>query len=154
MAQSNGGVATTSRLTLYPMQSIFGGAVAFYAFDPSGGFNDAQAGGFYSFKVEEVIPGRVPTVSQIIVVYRDLGPVLALFSLSGTSDAQQVVGPQSVVVSLGNAVPTGKIMTKIVPLFLTAMNLQLTVTRGQGSGPLSVVKVILCGRVEVKQELG
>ena len=49
--QSNGGVATTSRLTLYGMQSVFGGGIEIHAFDPSGGYNDPNIGGFYSFKV-------------------------------------------------------------------------------------------------------
>lgn len=153
MAQSNGGVATTSRLTLYPMQSaIPGGPVAFYAFDPSLGFNDPQAGGFYSFKVEEIIPGRVPTIRKVIAVYRDLGLASFSFSLSGTNDAQGVVGPLTVPVQIGNVVPTNKLMTKLIDIQITAMNLQATIARSANGGPLSFAKIILCGQVEVGQE--
>lgn len=148
MAQSNGGVATTSRLTLYPMVNPQTGVVGFYAFDPTTGFNDPAAASAHSFRVEEVIPGRTPTVSRIIVIYRDLGPVQVLFTLSGTNDAQQVVTPKQQIVALGNRVPTGKLMTKFVGMQQTGQNLQLTIFRPAGSGPLSISKIILCGRVE------
>jgi hypothetical protein len=152
VAQSNGGVNTTSRLTLFPMFDIRNKAVGFYAFDPSGGFNDPNSGGFYSFKVEEIIPGRVPTVRKIIAVYRDLGLASASFSLSGTNDQQQVVGPLITPVLFGNLVPTGKLMTKLIDIQITAMNLQLTIGRLPNGGPLSFAKIILCGNVEVAQE--
>ena len=151
MPQSNGGVATTSRLTLFPMFDATTGRVAFYAFDPSAGFNDPVSGGFYSFKVEEVIPGRVPTIRKIIVQYRDLGAATATFTLSGTlfvSPNGQTLVTKSTQVSLGTAAATGKIMTALVDLVLTGMNLQLVITRAANSGPLSFSKIILCGSIE------
>jgi hypothetical protein len=148
MAQSNGGVATTSRLTLYPMLNANTGIVGFYAFDPTTGFNDITAPSTHSYKVEEVIAGRTPTVSRIIIGYRDLGPVAIICTLSGTNDSQQVVQPVTQPVTLGNQVPTGKLMTKILGMQLTAQNLQFTIFRPAGAGPLSITKVVLCGRVE------
>lgn len=148
MSQSNGGVSTTSRLTLYPMVNAETGIVGFYAFDPTTGFNDLQAPSAHSFRVEEVIPGRVPTISRIIVIYRDLGLVQAIFTLSGTNDAQQMVTPVQQTVALGNKVATGKLMAKFVGMQLTAQNLQLTIFRPAGAGPLSISKIIMSGRVE------
>ena len=156
MAQSTGGVATTSRLTLYPMQNASTGIVGYYAFDPAGGYNDPSAGAFYSFKVEDVLQGRTPTVGRVIVTYRDLGLVTAVFTLTGTLDNQVVgglTGPGSMqVVTMGNQLATGKLMTIIVGITLSAQNIQLMITRAAGAGPLSIAKVLMCGRVEVGTE--
>lgn len=158
MAQSNGGVSQTSRVTLYPMLNAQTGIVSFFSFDPNNGYNDPAASSFYTFKVEEVIQGRTPTISRVVVSYRDLGQVSAVFTLTGTNDAQQVVGGLTgngsmQVVQLGNALPTGKIMTVLIGISLTAQNIQLMVTRAAGAGPLSITKILMCGRVE-NAELG
>lgn len=152
MPQSTGGVATNSKLTLYPMLSASTGIVGFYAFDPAGGYNDPSASSFYAFKVEDVIQGRTPTISRLIVTYRDLGQVTVIFFLSGTQDNQVVGGitgansAQTKV--LGNVLATGKLMTTFVDVSLTGQNLQLTILRTAGAGPLSIAKVLMCGRVE------
>jgi hypothetical protein len=152
LAQSTGGVATTSRLTLYPMLNVLTGIVGFYAFDPAGGYNDPIASSVYAFKVEDVIQGRTPTISRVIVTYRDLGQVTVVFTLTGTQDNQVVGGltgsGSMQVVQLGNILATGKLMTKFVDISLTAQNIQLMITRAAGAGSLSIVKVLLCGRVE------
>ena len=151
MAQSNGGVSTVSRLTLFPMQETAGGATGFYAFDPSAGYDESQSGGFYSFKIEEVLPGRTPTIGQAIIKYRDLGVAVLGLMFTGVEDDQQIVS-KTVMTMLGNVVPTNRIMTKIVGVGFTAKDVQLTLQRGAGAGPVSIVKLVLCGRVETKQE--
>jgi len=151
MAQSNGGVSTVSRLTLFPMQETAGGATGFYAFDPSAGYDESQSGGFYSFKIEEVLPGRTPTIGQAIIKYRDLGVAVLGLMFTGVQDDQQIVS-KTVMTMLGNLVPTNRIMTKIVGVGFTAKDVQLTLQRGAGAGPVSIVKLVLCGRVETKQE--
>jgi hypothetical protein len=152
MAQSNGGVATTSRLTLYPMLNFATGIIGFFAFDPSGGFDDPQASSFYNFKVEDVIQGRTATVSRVIFTYRDLGLAKAIFVLTGTQDNKVVGGltgsGSMQIVSLGNVLATGKLMTQFVDISLTAQNIQLQIVRAAGSGPVSIAKVLMCGRVE------
>ncbi len=129
------------------------GTVGFYAFDPAGGFNDPVASSFYSFKVEDVAQGRTPTISRVIVTYRDLGLVIAVFMLTGTQDNQVVGGltgsGSMQTVQMGNQSATGKLMTKFVDISLTAQNIQLTVVRAAGAGPLSIAKVLMCGRVEL-----
>jgi len=151
MAQSNGGVSTVSRLTLFPMQETAGGATGFYAFDPSAGYDESQSGGFYSFKIEEVLPGRTPTIGQAIIKYRDLGVAVLVLMFTGVQDDQQIVN-KTVMTMLGNLVATNRIMTKIVGVGFTAKDVQLTLQRGAGAGPVSIVKLVLCGRVETKQE--
>lgn len=156
---SNGGVSTTSRLTLYPEIALangpFAAGVGFYAFNPAAGYNDLNASSYYSFKVEDVAAGRTPTIGRVIVTYRDLGQVTAVFTLTGTQDNQVVGGltgqGSMQTVTLGNLLATGKLMTKFVDIHLTAQNIQLTVTRAAGAGPLSIAKVVMCGRVEAQE---
>jgi hypothetical protein len=128
------------------------GIVGFFAFDPAGGFNDPLASSFYSFKVEDVIQGRTPTISRVIVTYRDLGPVTAVFTLTGTLDNQVVGGLNGngsmQTLQIGNQLATGKLMTVVLGITLTAQNIQLTVTRAAGAGPLSIAKVLMCGHCE------
>jgi hypothetical protein len=128
------------------------GAIGFYAFDPAGGYNDLLASSFYSFKVEDIQQGRTATISRVIVTYRDLGLVTAVFTLMGTQDNIVVgglTGASSMqAVQLGNALATGKLMTKFVDVSLTGQNLQLIVVRAAGAGALSIAKVLMCGRVE------
>ena len=134
------------------MQNPVTQAVALYAFDPSVGFNDPNTGSFYSFKIEDVIPGRYPTVSQALITYRDLGTVNLTFIMTGTNEQQQELTQQTQV-SWGNSTPTGRLMTKVQALgFPACMNVQLTISRAANAGPVSIVKLILCGRVEVAQQ--
>jgi len=133
------------------MQNVNTGIISFYAFNPGGGYNDPVSGSSYSFKVEDVLPGRTATISRAIVTYRDLGLVSAAFVLTGTQDNQvigAVPGESSITKQLGNATATGILMTTFVDLRLTGQNLQLTVSRAAGAGALSIAKLLLCGRVE------
>lgn len=152
MAQSLGGVSTSSRVSLFPMVNPMTGQVGFYAFDPSKGFNDATDGSYYNWKVEDVIPGRVPTISRLILTYRDLGPVQVVFTLSGVNDAALPQTASTPTMTLGTPAMTQKLVTVLIGLQLTAQNLQLSVQRAAGAGTISIVKVVLCGRVE-SQEL-
>lgn len=151
MAQSNGGVAQSSRISAYPMVSATTGQAALYAYDPTLGFNDPANGSSYFYKVEEVVPGKTPTVNSLTLVYRDLGLAIVTFNLTGTNDNQQVVSATTGPLLIGNLVPTGRIMTRNnIGLTLTAQNLQLSWVRGANAGPVSIVKVIMTGQVEVK----
>jgi hypothetical protein len=153
LSQSNGGVGTSARLTLYPMVSTQGGAVGFYAFNPGGGYNDPSAGSYWNFKVEEVLPGRNPTLGTLIIQYRDIGQVTISVTLSAVNEQQQVVTNTIYPVTFGNVSPTGRLMTKIVGLnSFTGFLPQLSVNRAANAGPISVARFIICGRVEMKQE--
>ena len=126
------------------------GQAGLYAFDaPNGGYNDLINPSNYFYRVEEIIPGKTPTVSKIIVSYRDLGIVAVTFNLTGTNDDQKVVSATSGIIVLGNLIPTGRIMCRNdIGLTLTAQNLQLSWTRAPGAGALSIVKIIMTGTVE------
>lgn len=119
-----------------------------FTFDPTN-FNDENNGSFYNWKVEDVACGRTPTVNDVWISYRDLGQATIAVMLSGTDDAQQVITSMVAGLAIGNASPTNRIMTirSGIPA-LTAQNLQLTVTRAAGAGPVSITKVRMEGRVE------
>jgi len=140
MAASNGGTPAPLNIFLIAVSD------SFYQFDITN-FNDATVPSSYSCKVEDVIAGRTPTCSRVIVSYTDLGVVNVTFTLSGTNDAG-ALDSISQVVTLGNTIPTGKMLTKVIGLALTAQNLQLSVLRAANAGPLSIVKIRLEGEVE------
>ncbi len=157
MSQSFGGVAATTKIYLFPMQNAQSGITGYYAFDPGRGFNDTVNPSVYKFKVEQVMPGRIPSITRMILTYRDLGPFTATFALSGTTDQGKVVGNGNpveslITVNLGNQVPTGVLLTTVQGLRLTAQNLQLSITRTANAGPLSIAQIVLCGKVEVGQK--
>jgi hypothetical protein len=148
MGQSNGGISQSSRISSCPMVNAVTGLAGLYTFDPTLGYNDPTNPANYFFRVEEVVPGKTPTVSKLIVVYRDLGLVTVTFTLTGTNDLQQIVSASTTVI-LGNLLPTGRITTRNdIGLTLTAQNLQLSLSRAPGAGNLALVKLIMVGTVE------
>jgi hypothetical protein len=50
---------------------------------------------------------------------------------------------------IGSVAATRKLYTVLVGLELSAMNLQLSISRAANAGPVSIVKVRLEGRVEM-----
>jgi hypothetical protein len=149
MAQSNGGISQSSRISAFPMVDAATKLAGLYSFDPTSGFNDPRNPSNYFYRMEEIVPGKTPTVNRLIVTYRDLGLAAVTFTLTGTNDLQQVVSANTGIVVLGNPVPTGRIMTRNdIGLTLTAQNLQLSWFRAANAGPLSIIKIIMCGTVE------
>jgi len=142
---SNGGVTAFERIGLYPMSDG-----NLYAFDPNSGYNDPIDGCSYFWRVEEIAVGRKPTIDRLFVTYRDLGQVTTTWTLTAVDDSQKVV-TQSATAVLGNATPTGYLMTQqiFIPV-ISGMNMQLSVYKAAGAGSLSISKVKVCGRVELE----
>jgi hypothetical protein len=147
---SNGGIGGAPLgLLLIPCQQF--GAQEVQSFDPFN-FNDNAFGSFYNWKVEEIAPGRTPSCTRQVIIYRDLGVATITAMLSGYN---QNLGASSPFVSnsetfvIGTAGATQKLAAIVRGLSLTAQNLQYTVTRGGGAGPVSITKVRLEGRVEL-----
>jgi hypothetical protein len=140
---SNGGVTAFERIALYPANGNI------WAFDPLSNFNDPIDGSNYFWRVEELAVGRKPTISRLFVTYRDLGLVNVTFTITAVQDNQTVVS-SSAAATLGNASPTGYLMTKEVDMpQISGMNFQLSASRLAGAGPLSIAKIKVCGRMEV-----
>jgi hypothetical protein len=144
MPASNGGYSSPLNMAMYPRYNV--SSTLFFIFDTTN-FNDPNDASVYDYKVEDVIAGRTPTLSRIIISYRDLGVASLFVNISGTNDEGKVVNA-STTVPIGNASPTNVIMTTVVGLTLTAQNLQLSLVRLANAGPVSITKVRLEGRVE------
>lgn len=143
---SNGGSPAQLGLLLIPCQQFVTQEVLGLN---TGDFNDNASGSFYSYKVEEIAAGRTPSCTRQIIMYRDLGVATITSLLSGYDQNAQAPVTNSESFTIGTVAATQKLCTVIRGLSLTAQNLQYTVTRGGGAGPVSIVKVRLEGRVEM-----
>jgi len=141
---SNGG--TQQPLNLFLVLGMNFGTPAIWTFDPTN-FDDPGIGGFYFWKMEDVIAGRTPTLSRFIVSYRNLGVTTFTLTITGTNDNGDIV-TKSKQVTVGTVAATGRIASKLIGLALSAQNLQASISRDPGSGPLSITKLRIEGRVE------
>jgi hypothetical protein len=141
---SNGGTQQPLNLFLILGMNFLNPAI--WTLDPTNS-DDAGIGGFYFWKVEDVIAGRTPTISRIIVSYRNLGVATFTLTLTGTDDSGNTV-LNSTPVTVGTSKASGRICSKVIGLALTGQNLQVSVSRDPGSGPLSITKLRMEGRVE------
>jgi hypothetical protein len=143
---SNGGYVGPLNLLLIPAQNFT--TATFYTLDPTN-FNDPSSPSSYSWKVEDVIAGRTPTISRVIISHRDLGVATITMTLSGTDDFGAIVS-SSTPVTLGTVAASGKIITQVIGLAQTGQNLQLSVFREANAGPVSITKIRMEGRVDTK----
>lgn len=142
----NGGVLASTYYLLIPVQDVNSGN-AYLAMYDLNNLNDADDGSYYTYRMEEVMPLRVPTVRRIGVEYRDVGVANVTFTLTGTNDKGVGIS-QSKTVRIGTSAATGLIVTLFVDMTFTGFRPQLTVSRAAAGGPLSIVSVTLIGEVE------
>jgi hypothetical protein len=142
----NGGFLATQFFLMVPTQGATG-SLAYIGTFSADNYNDTVDGSSYSYRMEDIVVGRVPTVRRIFVVYRDLGLVTVTFTVSATNDNAQVVS-QSATLTLGNVLPTNTLMSAFFDLVLTGYRPQVSWSRGAGAGPLSIVSVTMTGEYE------
>lgn len=142
---SNGGTSGPLNLLLIPAQTFDG--VAIWTFDTTD-FNDANFGSNYSWKVEDVLAGRTPTISRVIISYRDLGVATLTVTLTGTDDSANVI-TETRDIPIGTVGASRRIVSTLVGIALTGQNPQLSVQRLANAGPVSITKVRMEGRVEM-----
>lgn len=142
----NGGFVATTYYLFIPVQSSDTGTPYIAIFDPTS-FNDLNDDSTYSYRQEDIVPGRVPTVRRIILTYRDIGTCTITVTISGINDNGSVVS-SSAKVSLGTPQASGNLLTKLVDLTFTGYRPQLSYTRTAGNGPLSVVSASMVGTIE------
>jgi hypothetical protein len=110
--------------------------------------NDTLFPSGYSWRTEQIKPYLSYTVRGIIWTFTDLGQVSVTWTLTGVDENFDVVSV-SASLGVGNAVPTGRIMSTRVDLGPQAMmNQSLSVSRLAGEGPLSVVQVYMFGAAD------
>jgi len=144
---SNGGVFAANQVAIYPCTNTSTGATEYRTFDVSQPPNDPIFPSSYAWKVEQFEDYRNPTVTAIIWTFTDLGRVSVTWTLTYVNEDQEVEA-KSTSLSVGNLVPTGKIMTVRADILATGMNFQLSVSKAAGAGPLSIVKVKLWAAIE------
>ncbi len=147
LTNSNGGVFGLNQVALYPCTNISSGLTEYRTFDPTQPPNDPNLPSSYTWRIEQGNQYTNPTVRKLFWTFFDLGRVSVTWTLTGVTELQTVAS-QSVAIGVGNLVPTKAVMTVEVDLNLTAMNLQLSVLRAAGAGPLSILKVTLVGNVD------
>ena len=140
------GLVQSFRRELIPVNNVMTGAILLAYYDTTN-FNDATDSSTYIFRAEDIIAERVPTIRRVILTYIDLGVVTIGVTLTGSNDNSAVV-TASTTVSLGNATPTGALLTKFIDLELTAFRPQLTITRAFNAGPLQISTVMATGTIE------
>ena len=142
----NGGFGATTFFLFVPTQASDSGISTVSIFDVSS-FNDPDDGTSYSWRVEDIITARVPTVRRVIFVYTDLGPAIVTVNLKGTNDNNAIV-TASKTISIGTAGATGAQFTVFVDIELTAFRPQLSISSKAGAGPISIVSASMSGEVE------
>jgi hypothetical protein len=142
----NGGFQATAFFLFIPAQSPVGGSSYIGTFSAVN-WDDPLNSSSYSYRMEDIVEGRVPTVRRVILVYRDLGPATCTVTLTGTNDNQQVV-IASKIITIGTVAATGALFTILVDVALTAYRPQLSISRAAAAGPLSIIKATIVGEVE------
>lgn len=145
----NGGVFGTTWYLFIPSQTISSG-LCYVGFYDIASHNDPVDGFHYSYRVEDVVPDQTPTINRVILTYRDLGLAKLTFTLTASNDDGQVISA-STEVQVGNAIPTGALLTRQVDISITGFRPQLTLTRHANDGPICVVAVTMKGEVEEEQ---
>jgi hypothetical protein len=147
LTSSNGGVLGLNQVALYPCTNMVTGKTEYRTFDPTQTPNDPNLPSSYTWRIEQGNQYTNPTVRKLFWTFFDLGQVAVTWTLTGVTELQKVV-TQSIPIGVGNFVPTKAVMTVEVDINLTAMNLQLSVAKLAGAGPLSILRITLVGNVD------
>lgn len=142
----NGGFSATTFYMFVPTTASDSGASFIAIFDPTN-FDDADDPSSYSWRAEDLVVARMPTVHRVILIYTDLGAATITVTVSGTNDNGNVV-KASQKIKIGTTAATGEQMTKFVDLAITAFRPRVQIDRAAGAGPVSIVSCTMAGEVE------
>lgn len=145
----NGGVFGTTWYLFVPVQAVIGG-LCYVGFYDIASHNDPVDGFHYAYRIEDVIPDQTPTVNRVILTYRDLGLAKLTFTLRASNDDGEVISATTEV-QIGNAIPTGALLTRQVNISITGFRPQLTITRNANDGPACIVAITMKGECEEEQ---
>jgi len=141
----NGGFAATMFYLFVPAISSTG--APYIAVWDTTSFNDSDDPSTYSYRSEDIIVGRVPTVRRIILVVTDLGPATLTITVSGTNDKGNAIS-SSAVQKIGTTGATNAQLTYFIDLVFTGFRPQLSYSRAANAGPVSIVSATMIGEVE------
>jgi hypothetical protein len=142
----NGGFAATAYFLFVPTLLSAGGNSFIGAFSASN-YNDPLDSSSYSYRMEDVIVGRMPTVRRVIVIYRNLGVATLTVTVSGTDDngVRQTSFDTNII---GSTLADGTLGTSFFDVQLAAFRPQITLSRTANAGPVSIISATLVGEVE------
>jgi hypothetical protein len=155
---STGGLFGSSYFLLMPLfDSVFD--KTYLAFiDPSN--FDTEEDCFYTFRQEDVMPGRKVSVHMLIVTYREIGKctfTIGVQSYIAETDSFKVSSRQVVItprLNSKNTFPNNKLKTRRVNIDVIAGERpQVFVSRKANSGPLSITRVMMAGHADEKDFL-
>lgn len=141
------GTPGSTNMMLLPLVSTTTGKTFLGTFDPSS-FNDSQQGSTITFKSEDIVPNRVPTVRRVILTYRDLGQATVTASITVTDDNGVVQTYTASPTQIGTPVATGLLLTKFIDIEATGFRPTLSLSRAANGGPLSISTIVMTGTVE------
>lgn len=143
----NGGFSATAFLLFVPAQFIYSGSNAFIGTFSPGSYNDANDGSSYSYRQEDVIPHRVPTVRRVVITYRNLGTATLTMTVSAVDD-NGVTQSKSQTQTIGNVSADQTLLTAFFDITITGFRPQLSWSRAAAGGPISIIRATLIGEVE------
>lgn len=142
----NGGFQATAYLLFIPTETITGSNAYIGTFSP-GSYDDPVDGSTYSFRQEDVIPNRVPTVRRVVITYRNLGVCTLTVTVGAINDLGVAV-IDSQTQQIGDTSADASLRTAFFDLTVTGFRPQLTISRAAGGGPFSIIRASMIGEVE------
>lgn len=136
----------TNLLFFIPLQNVGGATFFTYFLDPSS-YDDPNQSSTYSYRQEDIISSRTPTVHKVILEYRDLGVCSLTVTLTATDD-NNVRQSATKTVTIGTVGADKSIKTALIDLTITGWRPQLTFSRAAAGGPFSITKATIAGEVE------
>jgi len=146
----NGGIGATVSYLMIPMRDLFAGTQSVGIFDTTN-FNDDSLPSSVTFKAEDVVSGRVPTVRRVMLTYRDLGQAKIVVTVFGCDDRGIPVSSTPVTKNIGNTTPTFSLYSTFIDMQFTGFRPQLQITRPANGGPVSLVQAVMIGTIERQQ---
>jgi hypothetical protein len=142
----NGGFAATAFVMFVPVQASTGGGGYISTFSPVS-YDDANDASSYSYRQEDIIPNRVPTVRRIAITYRNIGLATRTITVTAINDAGATVTATQTQ-QIGDTTADSTLRTIFYDLVVTGFRPQLTISRAAGGGPISIIRASMIGEVE------
>lgn len=134
----------SARYLLIPTLGTIGKRLSY--FDTTS-LNDPVDASTYTFKSEDIIADRVPTLRRVVITHIDLGPATLVVQVTAVNDSGVLVINETTV-TLGTSGFTGNMMTVYADVAVTGYRPQVTLIRAANAGSVSIVHVLGVGTTE------
>lgn len=148
---STGGLQGFPSVLMVPVFDPKTGLSSIYTYE-DGNFNTPDEC-IHFFRQEDIIIGRSATVTNLIVVYRDIGKFTATFSVTVYLRESDTYEVETKTIKMGKTNPDFKLHTTKVNIIITGERPQVSFTSPKKSGPLSIISVTMCGKMDEEAQL-